>query len=87
MSKLINKMATRRYILEVANDKVTKAANSRPDTYTDSEGRVWNYGRSRKHVKQFTSVSADFIDSLDYDFRKMIADKIEKMHLRGKTVK
>lgn len=87
MSRLINKMATRRYILSVANDKINRNNESRPDTYTDGNGRVWNYSRSRKDLKQFTSVSSDFIESLDYEFRKLITDKISKMHLRGKTVK
>lgn len=87
MSRLINKMATRRYVLAVANDKTNKNNESRPDTYTDAEGKTWNYSRSRKNIKQFTSVSPDFIESLDYEFRKLVSDKINKMHLRGKTIK
>lgn len=87
MSRLINKMATRRYVLAVANEKTNKNNESRPDTYVDSEGKTWNYSRSRKNLKQFTSVSGDFLESLDYEFRKLISDKINKMQLRGKTIK
>ena len=80
-------MATRRYVLAVANERKNKANEELPDTYTDSEGKTWNYSRSRKGLKQFTNVSADFLDSLDYEFRKLISNKINEMQLRGKTVK
>ena len=87
MSRLINKIATRRFVLAVANEKTNTVTKSQPETYIDADGKTWNYSRSRGKMKQFTSVSPDFIESLDYEFRKLISDKIHKMHLRGKTVK
>lgn len=87
MSRLINKIATRRFVLAVANEKKNKANEAAPDVYIDGDGKAWDYSRSRKNIKQFTSVSVEFLESLDYDFRKLISDKINKMNLRGKTVK
>ena len=81
--RLINKVATRRFILMMANSR----ENDMPETYTDSNGKVWNYGRAGKNLKKFTSVSKEFIDDLDHEFRRLIADKIKANPPRGKTVK
>ena len=82
-SRLINKVATRKFILMAANDQ----SSDLPDVYTDTSGRQWNYSRCGKSIKKFTSVSADFIEELDTDFRRMIVNKLKKNPPRGKTVK
>ena len=58
-----------------------------PEMYTDTSGRQWNYSRCGKNIKKFTSVSTDFIEELDADFRRLIADKLKSNPPRGKTVK
>lgn len=83
-TRLINKAATRKFILAIANERYSQDME---DKYTDSSGKVWNYSRCGKNLKQFTSVSVDFIDELDRDFRKMLDKKIQSMQLRGKTVR
>ena len=84
MSRLINKTNTRKFILMLANEK---SENSLPPEYTDGSGRVWNYSRCSKNLKQFTSVSADFIEELDREFRLLVQKKVQTTPLRGKTVK
>ena len=83
MRKLINKVATRRFILQVANENIPSA----PTEYTDSTGRTWDYTRAAANMKKFTSVGQDYIDRLDADLRKMIVDRIKAEPPRGKTVK
>lgn len=85
MKKLINKIATRRFILDVANELCS--VDSLPDKSVDSNGRTWNYSRCNTGLKRFNSVSQDYIDMLDVEFRKLIADKLKKNPPRGKTVK
>lgn len=80
-------MATRRFILAVANEKNNANNETRPSSYIDNDGKSWDYSRARKNLKQYTSVSPDFIESLDYEFRKLISNKINSMTLRGKTIK
>ncbi len=82
-SRLINKVATRKFILMAANEQSSEL----PDMYIDTNGRRWNYSRCGKHIKKFTSVSIDFIDSLDGDFRRLIVEKLKKYPPKGKTVK
>tara|TARA_A100001011_G_scaffold326652_1_gene350316 strand:+ start:291 stop:545 length:255 start_codon:yes stop_codon:yes gene_type:complete len=84
MARLINKTNTRKFILAIANEH---AENSLPDEYIDGSGRKWNYSRCGKTLKQFTSVSGEFIEDLDRAFRVLIEKKIKSMPLRGKTVK
>ena len=84
MARLINKTNTRKFILAVANEHAEKTL---PDEYTDSSGRTWNYSRCGTGLKRFTSVSGDFIDDLDREFRMLVQNKIKSMSLRGKTVK
>ena len=82
-SRLINKVATRKFILMAANDQSSEL----PDVYTDTSGRRWDYSRCGKNIKKFTSVSVDFIDELDTEFRRLIVEKLKKYPPRGKTVK
>ena len=85
MKRLINKIATRRYILELVNEHYS--IDSLPDEVTDENGRTWNYSRCNKGLKKFNSVSQDYIDTLDVEFRKLIAKKLKTNPPRGKTVK
>lgn len=84
MSRLINKTNTRKFILAVANEV---AETTLPKKYTDGEGKTWNYTRCGQNLKKFTSVSGDFIEDLDREFRMLIQNKIKSMTLRGKTIK
>lgn len=83
MQRLINKVATRKFILQVANEMKDGA----PKEYVDSTGRTWDYTRAMANTKKFTSVSQDYIDQLDTDLRKMIQSRIQTNPPRGKTVK
>ena len=85
MKRLINKIATRKYILDIANEYCS--VSSLPDKVTDENGRTWNYSRCNKGLKKFNSVSQDYIEMLDVEFRKMIVQKLKKDPPRGKTVK
>jgi hypothetical protein len=85
MKKLINKIATRKFILDVANEQC--GVDSLPAKDVDSTGKTWNYSRCNTGLKRFNSVSQDYIDMLDVEFRKMIADKLKSNPPRGKTVK
>ena len=84
MGRLINKTNTRKFILMLANEN---AEHSLPPEYIDGEGRKWNYERCSKNLKQFTSVSADFLDEVDREFRLLVQKKVQSTPLRGKTVK
>lgn len=85
MKRLINKMRTRKFVLEMANDMCS--LDKLPDKTVDSTGREWNYSRCNTGLKRFNSVSQDFIDILDAEFRKLIVDKLKTNPPRGKTVK
>lgn len=85
MKRLINKIATRKFVLQVANDHASQ--QPLPDKSVDSNGRTWHYSRCGSNLKKFNSVSIDFIESLDSDFRRMIVDKLKKNPPTGKTVK
>ena len=85
MKKLINKIATRKYILELANEYYN--LDGLPDEVTDTNGRTWYYSRCNKGLKKFNSVSQDYIDALDIEFRKLIAKKLKSHPPRGKTIK
>lgn len=84
MSKLINRYATRRFILQVANES---APNTMPAEKVDATGRTWDYSRCFSNVKKYTSVSQEFIDGIDAELRNLIKDKLKKDPPRGKTVK
>ena len=58
-----------------------------PDQVIDENGRTWDYSRCNKGLKRFNNVSSDYIDTLDVEFRKLIAKKITTNPPRGKTVK
>lgn len=85
MKRLINKIATRRFILDVANEQCSM--DTMPDQVIDENGRTWDYSRCNKGLKRFNNVSSDYIDTLDVEFRKLIAKKITTNPPRGKTVK
>lgn len=85
MKRLINKIATRRFILDMANELCS--VDNLPDKIVDSTGRTWNYSRCNTGLKRFNSVSQDYIEMLDVEFRKMIAQKLKNNPPRGKTVK
>jgi len=84
MKKLINKLATRKFILQVANDTVPSEP---PGDSVDSTGRQWDYSRCFNNLKKYTSVSQEYIDSIDIEVRKLIEKKIKANPPRGKTVK
>jgi hypothetical protein len=84
MRRLVNKVALRKYALEIANDV---DMNIMPAGYVDSVGRQWDYGRCFDNVKRYTSVSVDFYDVIDTQVKKMVIDHIKKNPPRGKTVR
>ena len=84
MKMLINKYATRRFILQVANES---APLSMPLEKVDANGRTWDYSRCFKDTKKYTSVSQDYIDTLDVELRNLIKKRIKDNPPRGKTVK
>tara|TARA_B100001123_G_scaffold88226_1_gene101338 strand:+ start:3024 stop:3278 length:255 start_codon:yes stop_codon:yes gene_type:complete len=84
MKKLINKVATRKFILEVANSNASKMMDKE---YIDSAGRTWDYSRCYQSTKKFTSVGQEFLDSIDVDIRNLIRKKLKDSPPRGKTVK
>lgn len=84
MKKLINKLATRKFILQVANDSMPAEA---PVNSVDSRGRQWDYSRCFSNIKKYTSVSQEYIDAIDAELRNLIKQKIKSNPPRGKTVK
>ena len=85
MKRLINKIATRKFILQMANEQ--SSMDKLPDKSVDSNGRTWHYSRCNTDLKRFNSVSQEYIDVLDVEFRKLIVNKLKKNPPRGKTVK
>lgn len=84
---LINKTNVRRAALELANKKAN-ADSTLPDTYTDSNGRVWNYSSvKRAPLKRYTQVSPEFFDTIDAKVRNVIDQHIKNMPRGGKTIK
>jgi len=84
MKKLINKLATRKFILEVANATIPSEP---PGNNVDSTGRQWDYSRCFNNLKKYTSVSQEYIDTIDAELRNLIKQKIKSNPPRGKTVK
>ena len=83
MGRLINKVATRKFILTVANDQTPSPVMSKS---IDSIGREWDYSRCL-NVKKFTSVSQEYIDGIDAEVRNLIVSRLKQSPPRGKTVK
>ena len=83
MKKLINKVATRKFILEIAN---ANASHAMEKEYIDSQGRTWDYSRCYKTTKKFTSVGQDYLDSIDAEIKSLIRKKLKDSPPRGKTV-
>lgn len=84
MSRLINKVATRKFILTAANELTPTPVISKS---IDSTGREWDYSRCLTTVKKFTSVSQEYIDIIDAEVRNLIISRLKQSPPRGKTVK
>lgn len=84
---LINKTNVRRVALELANLKAN-SDSSLPDTYTDSQGKTWNYSSVKKTpMKKYTQVSPDFFNVIDAKVRNVIQQHVNSMPRGGKTIK
>ena len=83
---LINKRATRKIILSLANSKY---ATKTPDVSVDSTGRQWDYTRANIARKkgQFTQVSQQFLEDIDTHVRGYIETYLDRNPQKGKTVK
>lgn len=84
MGRIINKVATRKFILTAANELTPSPVVKK---MVDSAGREWDYSRCLTNVKKFTSVSQEYIDSIDAEVRNLIVSKLKTSPPRGKTVK
>ena len=84
MGRIINKVATRKFILIAANEL---APTPTTKTAVDSDGREWDYSRCFNNVRKFTSVSQEYIDVIDAEVRNLIVDRLKKSPPCGKTVK
>lgn len=87
MSNLINKRAVRKLALDIANN--LHPQEGIPDTYTDSNGRVWNYSGAKKHAsnKRYKQVSASFLDHINSLVRVNVEQFVKKMPNKGSTIK
>ena len=83
---LINKHATRKIILNLANSKY---AVQMTDVSVDSTGRQWDYTRANAARKksQFTQVSQQLLQDIDTHIRVYIETYLDKNPQKGKTVK